>query len=351
MINLPAQIRSGNNTVKANYTYLSDGSKAAALNASGAGYDYAGSFTYSHASNGTKTLESVAFGGGRIRKTGSSSYAVDYYITDLLGSVRAIVNAAGTIQEQNDYYPFGTRHPNGLTTLPANRWRYNGKEDQVTGSLGYIDYGARLFDPDIARWNAVDPLSDKQNDFSPYSFCGGNPVLHIDDDGQIFETAWDAASLVMGVKSFVSNIKHGNVGGAIVDGLGIIADAAAVATPFIPGGVSAGISALRIGKNVDHAVDAAKAIDRTLDATKKINQASDVSKAANKSARNVEKAINGETKHTVIGKKAHKEFNPGSEFIKEYPLPSGKKADAVNETKGIVIELKPNNPRAIKRGE
>ena len=61
LLNLPAQIKSGS-TVKANYTYLSDGTKAAALNAAGTGYDYAGSFTYSHAANGTRTLECVAFG-------------------------------------------------------------------------------------------------------------------------------------------------------------------------------------------------------------------------------------------------------------------------------------------------
>ena len=95
LINLPAQIKSGS-TVKANYSYLSDGTKAKALNASGAGNDYAGSFTYSHASNGTKTLESVAFGGGRIRRTGNNAYAVDNHITDHLGSVRAIVKAFAT---------------------------------------------------------------------------------------------------------------------------------------------------------------------------------------------------------------------------------------------------------------
>ena len=42
LLNLPAQIKSGS-TVKANYSYLSDGTKARALNASRVGYDYAGS--------------------------------------------------------------------------------------------------------------------------------------------------------------------------------------------------------------------------------------------------------------------------------------------------------------------
>ena len=149
LINLPAQIKSGS-TVKANYTYLSDGTKAAAYTSANAGKDYAGSFTYTRGSGGSKTLESVAFGGGRIRRTESNTYAVDYYITDHIGSVRAIVNASGSVVEQNDYYPFGTRHPNGLPTLSANRWRFSGKEEQDAFGIPYSDFGARLYDRSAA---------------------------------------------------------------------------------------------------------------------------------------------------------------------------------------------------------
>ena len=63
------------------------------------------------------------------------------------------------------------------------------------------------------------------------------------------------------------------------------------------------------------------------------------------------KKINGETEFTKIGRQAHKDYNPGSTYEKEYRLPSGKRADAVDEEAGIVRELKPNNPKAIKRGE
>ena len=62
LLNLPAQIKSGS-TVKANYTYLSDGTKAAAYTSASAGKDYVGSFVYARDANGTRTLESVAFGG------------------------------------------------------------------------------------------------------------------------------------------------------------------------------------------------------------------------------------------------------------------------------------------------
>ena len=188
MINLPAQIKSGS-TVKANYSYLSDGTKTKALNASSVGYDYAGSFTYSHASNGTKTLESVAFSGGRIRWTGNNAYAVDYHITDHLGSVRAIVNASGTVVEQNDYYPFGMRHPNGLTQLAANRWRFSGKEEQDAAfGIGYSDFGARFYDRSAA-WTAVDPLAEKYYTVSPYAYCNNNPVKFVDPQGDTIKFA------------------------------------------------------------------------------------------------------------------------------------------------------------------
>ena len=65
LLNLPAQIKSGS-TVKANYTYLSNGTKAAVFTSASAVKDYAGYFTYSRGNGGSKTLESVAFGGGRM---------------------------------------------------------------------------------------------------------------------------------------------------------------------------------------------------------------------------------------------------------------------------------------------
>ena len=42
-------------------------------------------------------------------------------------------------------------------TDPSNRWRYSGKEEQgaIDSSLLLIDYGARMYDPVIARWMSV----------------------------------------------------------------------------------------------------------------------------------------------------------------------------------------------------
>ena len=243
----------------------------------------------------------MAFGGGRIFKNGGT-YSVDYHISDHLGNIRAIVRN-GSVIEQNDYYPFGSRQDNGLpvqATPVANRFRFNGKELQTTGSLGYLNYGARFYDPDIARWNACDVLADVQNGLSPYSFCGGNPILNVDGDGNIFETAWDAASLVMGVKSFVGNVRQGNVGAAILDGVGIVGDALSVATPFVPGGISAEIAAVRIAKNADNVVDAAKGLDKTADAIKLVDKSVDAAKG--EKTYQIYIKVNKETGEVYVGR-------------------------------------------------
>ena len=62
-------------------------------------------------------------------------------------------------------------------------------------------------------------------------------------------------------------------------------------------------------------------------------------------------ATSGETGAAKAGREAHQNYDPGPGYEKEVRLPSGERADAVNAAKGSVRELKPNNPRAIKRGQ
>ena len=56
-----------------------------------------------------------------------------------------------------------------------------------------------------------DPLADKYYSTSPYALCNNNPVNFVDPDGEAVETLWDIASIGMGVRNFVKNIKYGNV--------------------------------------------------------------------------------------------------------------------------------------------
>ena len=67
-------------------------------------------------------------------------------MTDHLGSVRVIVDDSGKVLERNDYYPFGARQARSdYPQLAANRFKYNGKEEQVTGDLDWLDCGASMY--------------------------------------------------------------------------------------------------------------------------------------------------------------------------------------------------------------
>ena len=63
-------------------------------------------------------------------------------------------------------------------------YRYTGKELVRFQGLDWLDYGARWYDPATLRWNRVDPMAEKNNSVSAYTFCHNNPVNRVDPDGK-----------------------------------------------------------------------------------------------------------------------------------------------------------------------
>lgn len=52
---------------------------------------------------------------------------------------------------------------------------------------------------------------------SPYAFCNSNPVNYVDVDGEFPDFIWDLASIGMGVRSLVDNIRAGAKAAAKAD--------------------------------------------------------------------------------------------------------------------------------------
>ncbi len=195
VFDLPEQLSQGT-TLKAKYTYMADGTKVSALDASGAGLVYRGPFTYRRSSGGTLAFESAPFERGRLTEAG-----VRYHVTDHLGSVRAVIdgNASTTtyplagFYSVDDFAPFGVKSASSASSYlnlastgstVSLRDGFTGQEDQGPDfGVGYSDFGARQYSPVLSRWLVPDPLGEKYYDVSPYSYCAGDPVNLVDSDG------------------------------------------------------------------------------------------------------------------------------------------------------------------------
>ena len=128
-------------------------------------------------------MSKVLIPGGYVSIAGGIP-TIHYYQTDHLGNIRQVLSSDGVLQEQNDYYAFGMRQlREDYPLLASNKYKYNGKELETFNNFETLDYGARFYDPELARWHSVDPLTESYYSQSPYHFSGNNPIRLLDLNG------------------------------------------------------------------------------------------------------------------------------------------------------------------------
>jgi len=99
-----------------------------------------------------------------------------YYVcADQIMSSKALVDESGNIDQTRHYYPYGAIRTG---TGNISDYQYSGKELDRTG---FYYFGARYYDPNFKRWLSCDPA---EQGWSPYVYCGGNPVNMVDPDGE-----------------------------------------------------------------------------------------------------------------------------------------------------------------------
>ncbi len=182
-LNLPEEI--GLNGTAIEYIYNAGGAKLRHDDGSGNITDYIGGTVYEYQEGNTPVLSYLISGEGRILMAGGTP-SYEYYMKDHLGNTRVTYtdeNADGMIDvneidQVSDYYPFGMLHEPRLAGSSNNKYLYNGKEIQE--GLEWYDYGARMYDPEIGRWNAIDPLTELIFNNSPYNYVRNDPVNLVD---------------------------------------------------------------------------------------------------------------------------------------------------------------------------
>jgi len=125
-----------------------------------------------------------------------------YELTDHLGNVLSVVSDnnlpiditgdgqrdyfRADLISSSDYYPFGSLMQGRESNPQSYRYGFNGKENdnELKGIGNSIDYGARMYDPRLGRWLAVDMEAKSAPSLTPYRFGFNNPIRFKDPNGK-----------------------------------------------------------------------------------------------------------------------------------------------------------------------
>ena len=98
---------------------------------------------------------------------------IDYYSTELLGSVRFSTGSSGSVKSSYTYDAYGALLEGELSG--ASNYGYLGKQKDPT--TNFYNYGYRDYKPATARFTTIDPIRDGSNWFT---YCNGDPVNFVD---------------------------------------------------------------------------------------------------------------------------------------------------------------------------
>ena len=124
-------------------------------------------------------------------KLGTSRYL---YRKNVFGDVEEIYSAEGTLVGKYRYTAFGEceieTDANGIAT--KNPFRYRGYYYDAETGLYYLK--TRYYDPETGRFITIDDISylapDTINGLNLYAYCGNNPILYVDYNGNFPVPIW-----------------------------------------------------------------------------------------------------------------------------------------------------------------
>ena len=248
--NRPARIKHSGGTET--FTYLPDGTKrertALGKDWSLSRTEYRGNLVCADDS-----LKYILFDGGLIAMDGSSPEYL-FFLRDHLGSVRVVARSDGKVVQVNHYYPYGMAYASGRMSGNAEAhpvtgeggnvidgdleigggtggmelarpgasqpYRFLGNELYTSNSLGLYDFSARMYDPALGRFLSVDPMAETCLNMTPFAYCGNNPIIRVDPEGEIWHIVGGAVvgAVLEGGSALIQGKTGKEIGAAAVRG-------------------------------------------------------------------------------------------------------------------------------------
>ena len=247
--NRPARMRHAGGTET--FTYLPDGTKRGRTvlgkDRSLSRTEYRGNLVCAD-----DTLKYILFDGGLIAMDGASPEYL-FFLRDHLGSVRVVARPDGKAVQVNHYYPYGMAfagggmsgnagaHPveGGVSVAggsleiggetggmelarpgASQPYRFLGNELYTSNSLGLYDFSARMYDPALGRFLSVDPMAETCLNMTPFAYCGNNPIIRVDPEGEIWHIVGGAVvgAVLEGGSALIQGKTGKEIGAAAVRG-------------------------------------------------------------------------------------------------------------------------------------
>jgi RHS repeat-associated protein len=150
----------------------------------------------------------------------SSGGTPTYYITDQLGSTRALISSAATVVGTFTYGPTGTlMSSTGTLTSPLGF--AGGYTDAETGFEYLVN---RYYDPASDQFLSVDPLEASTQ--APYYYANDNPTNAKDPSGKATLGVCGAVSAIFGIGGSVGDCLTRTVDASGEDDIGLVSTGA-----------------------------------------------------------------------------------------------------------------------------
>ena len=177
-LKLPQRIKFSNGNTLVNQ-YDATGKKLKSISSDGVTYDFINNVILKN-----NVLYQIGIDEGRI-VNGQYEFDIKDHLGNLRVSFRDSLGIA-KISTKLDYDPWGLTLKSLTYTNPTlnkNNFQFGSKEKIESFGINWIDFGARIYMPDVPHFLQIDPMSEISRRFSPYVYGLNNPLRYIDPDG------------------------------------------------------------------------------------------------------------------------------------------------------------------------